>query len=43
MDNGSFVVAAYVVTATLVSLYTWRLARRLDQARRAANGKPRGA
>jgi len=42
MDNGGFVMAAYVTTAALVGLYTWRLARRLGQARAAANGKPRG-
>lgn len=43
MDNGGFVMAAYVVTATLVGLYTWRLTRRLGQARMAANGKAKGA
>ena len=42
MDNGGFVMAAYIVTAALVTLYTWRLARRLGHARMAANGKPRG-
>jgi len=43
MDNGGFVVAGYVVTAILVSLYTWQLARRLRQARDIATGKQRGA
>jgi len=43
MDNGGFVVAAYVVTAVLLSLYTWRLARRVRQARDVATGKLRGA
>lgn len=43
MDNGGFVMAAYLITAALVGLYTWRLARRLGQARTAANGTPRGA
>ena len=41
MDNGGFVLAAYAITAALVGLYTWRLARRLGHARRAANSKPR--
>ena len=31
-DNTGFVVAAYVVTAAVVTLYTWRLTRRLKQA-----------
>jgi len=43
MDNGGFVAAAYLVTATFVSLYTWRLGRRLRQAREVAAGKTRGA
>ncbi|HUL04289.1 MAG TPA: hypothetical protein VLV16_13800 [Gemmatimonadales bacterium] len=43
MDNGGFVAAAYVVTGVLVSLYTWRLAGRLRQARDVASGKQRGA
>jgi hypothetical protein len=43
MDNGGFVMAAYGVTAALVGLYAWRLARRLGHARMAANGKLRGA
>jgi CcmD family protein len=43
MDNGGFVLAAYVITAVLIGTYTWRLSRRLGQARMAANGKPRGA
>jgi hypothetical protein len=42
MDNGGFVMAAYLITAALVSLYTWRLTRRLGNARMAANSKPRG-
>jgi len=37
MENTGFVVAAYVVTAALVSLYTWRITRRLKQARRIAD------
>lgn len=37
MDNG-YVVAAYVVTATLVILYTLGLRRRLVRARVAAMG-----
>jgi hypothetical protein len=41
MDNGGFVMAAYVITAALVGTYTWRLLRRLGQARLA--GKQRGA
>lgn len=43
MDNGGFVAAAYVVTAVLVLSYAWRLARRLGQARAAANDKSRGS
>ena len=43
MDNGGFVVAGYVVTATLVILYTWRLARRLREARKIVNSKRLGA
>jgi len=42
MDNTGFVVAAYVVTAALVTLYTWRLARRLKQARRTADHQSPG-
>jgi hypothetical protein len=42
MDNGGFVLAAYIVTAVLVGGYTWRLTRRLGHARMAANGRPRG-
>jgi hypothetical protein len=38
VDSFSFVVAAYVVTATLVIVYTWRLTRRLKRARAAASG-----
>lgn len=43
MDNGGFVAAAYLVTATLVTFYTWRLTRRLREARKAAAGTPRGS
>jgi hypothetical protein len=43
MDNGGFVMAAYLITAALVGLYAWRLTRRLARARMTANGKPRGA
>ena len=43
MDKNGFVVAGYVVTATLVVLYTWQLARRLHRARTATNGKLRGS
>jgi hypothetical protein len=43
VDDAGFVVAAYLVTATLVSLYTWRLARRLREARRAVDGMTQGA
>ena len=39
VDNFGFVVAAYVVTATLVIAYTWRLTRRLTRARQAAAGR----
>ena len=42
MDNGGFVVAAYIVTATLVILYTWRLNGRLRDARRAVNSQEQG-
>ena len=43
MDNGGFVLAAYLITGALVGLYSWRLARRVANARMAANGKTRGA
>jgi CcmD family protein len=43
MDNGGFVMAAYLITAALIGLYTWRLRRRLARARMTANSKPRGA
>ena len=42
MDNGGFVMAAYLITAALVGVYTWRLTRRLGHARMAANGKSQG-
>ena len=43
MDNGGFVAAAYGITAALVTFYTWRLTRRLREARKAAGGTPRGS
>jgi hypothetical protein len=42
VDNAGFIVAAYVVTVTVVSVYTWGLARRLERARRAADPKRGG-
>ena len=42
MDNGGFVMAAYGVTAALVGLYAWRLARRLGVPVLTAAGRMRG-